>query len=126
MRNIKTIKAMRLSLLVAMLSIGLNVTAQNSVSGFWEGETKKFGSDTKTVGMQFNSNSRTGHYAIVVVKYKNGKAVDILQEGVDFTYSFENNYLVVFTEKGDTNVYEYKKTSSKVIYLDGDKYTFQF
>ena len=29
MRNIKVIKAMRLSLLVAMLSIGLNVTAQS-------------------------------------------------------------------------------------------------
>ena len=75
--------------------------------------------------MQFNSN-RTGHYNIVVVKYENGKAVDIVQTGIDFTYSFENNYLVVFTENGDTNVYEYRKASSKVMYLDGDKYTFQF
>ena len=40
MRNIKVIKAMRLSLLVAMLSIGLNVTSQSSKVKINFGEVK--------------------------------------------------------------------------------------
>jgi len=55
MRNIKTIKVMRLSLLVAMLSIGLNATAQSSDTEFYFGE--KFTTNKSSYVKRLNKKS---------------------------------------------------------------------
>lgn len=55
MRNIKTIKVMRLTLLLAVLSIGLNVTAQSSDTDFYFGE--KFTTNKSSFVKRLNKKS---------------------------------------------------------------------
>ena len=67
MRNIKVIKAMRLSLLVAMLSIGLNVTAQQIVDIERVDTYKLYGNMVANVYVYENSNDT---YTVRVKDYQ--------------------------------------------------------